>query len=92
MDHNALGRPARGTARVRAGLGVAAVLAIALPTLMPTTAQADPANSAATMQWATETLAPGVQVRTGTIRNVDVTPTWTVAVQRGGRPAQSTCP
>ncbi|MFI6493801.1 phosphodiester glycosidase family protein [Streptomyces sp. NPDC050564] len=84
MDHNALARPARGTARVRAGLGVAAVLAIALPSLMPATAQADPANSAATMQWATETLAPGVQVRTGAIRNVDITPTWTVAVQSPG--------
>ncbi|MFJ4830355.1 phosphodiester glycosidase family protein [Streptomyces sp. NPDC088747] len=90
MDHNALdeaphraapGRSARGTARVRAGLGVAAVLAVAVPSLMPTAAQADPASRAATTQWSTETLAPGVQVRTGTIRHTGVTHTWTITVQ-----------
>ncbi|GGN96372.1 hypothetical protein GCM10011579_097770 [Streptomyces albiflavescens] len=84
MDHNALGKPARGVARVRAGLGLAAVLAVAVPSLMPTTAEADPAIPAATTQWSTETLAPGVEVRTGTFRHPDVTHTWTVAVQSPG--------
>ncbi len=84
MDHNALGRPARGTARMRAGIGVAAVLAAVVPSLMPTTAKAEPAIRASTTQWSTETLAPGVQVRTGTIRHADVTHTWTVAVQSPG--------
>lgn len=67
-----------------AGLGIAAVLAVAVPSLSPTAAEADPAIPAATKQWSTETLAPGVQVPTGTIRHADVTPTWTVAVQSSG--------
>ncbi|MEV0635372.1 hypothetical protein AB0I77_10475 [Streptomyces sp. NPDC050619] len=89
MDHNApgrpgRGRPVRGTARMRAGLGVAAVLAVAGPSLMPTAAEAGPAVPAPATQWSTQTLAPGVQVRTGPIRHADVTPTWTVAVQSPG--------
>ncbi|MFE6173604.1 phosphodiester glycosidase family protein [Streptomyces sp. NPDC056464] len=84
MDHNALGRSARGTARVRACLGIAAVLAVAVPSLMPTQAQADPASHVATTQWSTETLAPGLEVRTGTITHPDVTHSWTVAVQSPG--------
>ncbi|MEU3978740.1 phosphodiester glycosidase family protein [Streptomyces sp. NPDC026672] len=77
----------RRTPRVRAGLGAtAAVLAVVAPTLVPAAAQADTAQAgtarhgAASAQWSTETVAPGVQVRTGTVRN-DTTPTWTVAVQ-----------
>ncbi|MGP3980161.1 phosphodiester glycosidase family protein [Streptomyces sp. KR80] len=69
---------------MRAGLGVAAVLAVAIPSLMPTAAEADPASPAATTQWSTQTLASGVQVRTGTIRHPDVTHTWTVAVPSPG--------
>ncbi len=84
MDRNALGRPARGTARMRTGIGLAAVLAVAVPSLMPTAAKAEPGVPASTTQWSTETLAPGVQVRTGTIRHADVTHTWTVTVQSPG--------
>ncbi|MEV2212883.1 phosphodiester glycosidase family protein [Streptomyces sp. NPDC050997] len=84
MDHNALGRSARDIAHVRAGLGFAAVLAVAAAYLTPTAAEADPASRAATTQWSTETLAPGLEVRTGTIRHADVTHSWTVAVQSPG--------
>ncbi|MFC7649277.1 hypothetical protein ACFQX6_59385 [Streptosporangium lutulentum] len=43
-------------------------------------------------QWTTRTVAPGVEVRTGTIRNPAATPGWTVTVQaavtsRFGTPA-----
>ncbi|MGD1221477.1 phosphodiester glycosidase family protein [Streptomyces krungchingensis] len=69
---------------MRTGIGLAAVLAVAVPSLMPTAAKAEPGMPASTTQWSTETLAPGVQVRTGTIRHADVTHTWTVTVQSPG--------
>lgn len=87
MNHRAVSRVAPGTARIsatartRATVGAAAVLAAVVASLAPTAAQAAPVNSAADAQWSTETLAPGVQVRTGTVQHPGVTHTWTVTVQ-----------
>ncbi|WP_330283273.1 phosphodiester glycosidase family protein [Streptomyces sp. NBC_00588] len=73
--------PTRATARIRAAVGAAAVLAAVVPCLAPTAAQAAPAHLATDVQWSTETLAPGVQVRTGTVRHPGARHTWTVTVQ-----------
>jgi exopolysaccharide biosynthesis protein len=85
MNHRAFGRSsrtvARTTARTRAGLGAAALIAVVVPAGAPAPAQAAPAAVTALAQWSTETLAPGVELRTGTVRHTDVTPTWSVTVQ-----------
>lgn len=82
MNHRAFGRSSRTTVRTRAGLGAAALIAVVVPAGAP--AQAAPANTAAgavSTQWTTQTLAPGVELRTGTVLHPDVTHTWTVTVQ-----------
>jgi Phosphodiester glycosidase len=71
--------------RVRAALGAAAALACVAPCLLQGTAHAAP--SAATggpsgsVEWSVQTLAPGVQVRTGALRNPAAHPYWTITVQ-----------
>ncbi|MGY6018042.1 phosphodiester glycosidase family protein [Streptomyces spinosirectus] len=84
MNLRAFGRSSRSTARTRVGLGAAALLAVVVPAGAPAPAQAAPADTtaaAALAQWSSETLAPGVELRTGTVRHTDVTHTWTVTVQ-----------
>ncbi|MFF8862632.1 phosphodiester glycosidase family protein [Streptomyces sp. NPDC015139] len=84
MSHSALGRRPRATTRARAGLGVAAVLSVVGPFLAPATAQAGAGESAApraVTHWSARTAAPGVQVRTATVRHAEAVHTWTVAVQ-----------
>ena len=46
----------------------------------PASAQTD-SHGPVSAQWTTQTVAPGVQVRTGTIRDAAAVPTWTVTVQ-----------
>ncbi|WP_405150538.1 phosphodiester glycosidase family protein [Sphaerisporangium sp. NBC_01403] len=82
MDH----RPARGRGpRARLALSVAAALAVAGPLSISGVAAADapPALSSdrVTADWTTRTVAPGVEVRTGTLRNPAAAPSWTVTVQ-----------
>ncbi|AWS45704.1 phosphodiester glycosidase family protein [Streptosporangium sp. 'caverna'] len=96
-------RPGLGrSSRARLALGVAAVLAVAAPlSISGVAAAAEPAVPAVSTasngggtaaQWTTRTVAPGVEVRTGTVRNPAATPGWTVTVQaavtsRFGTPA-----
>ncbi|GGQ28924.1 phosphodiester glycosidase family protein [Streptosporangium pseudovulgare] len=80
----------RGT-RARLTLYAATALAVAAPLSISSVAAADsrtvPAASTAsatgpaTEQWTTRTVAPGVEVRTGTIRNPAAAPAWAVTVQ-----------
>ncbi|MFD5112163.1 phosphodiester glycosidase family protein [Streptomyces sp. NPDC058391] len=81
--------------RIRIALGTAVVLAAVNPWTVSDVAQAAaPAapvsvsaptsasgSGSASVRWTTERVAPGVQVRTGVIRNTGVTPVWTVTVQ-----------
>ncbi|MFE6755502.1 phosphodiester glycosidase family protein [Streptomyces sp. NPDC057684] len=80
--------PARGAAlrssRVRAGLAAAAVLAVVGPSPLPAVAEADTVPTAATEQWSTQTLAPGVEVRTVALQHPGVTHSWTVTIQAPG--------
>ena len=95
-------RPGLGrSSRARLALGVATVLAVAAPlAISGVAAAAEPAvpavstasNGGSAAQWTTRTVAPGVEVRTGTVRNPAAAPTWTVTVQaavtsRFGTPA-----
>jgi exopolysaccharide biosynthesis protein len=76
--------------RARLALGVAA-LALVAPLSVSGVAAADtpaalaasasPATSGTTAQWTTRTVAPGVEVRTGTLENPAAAPGWTVTVQ-----------
>lgn len=80
------------SSRARLALYVAAV-AVTVPLSIPAVAAADvpaaPTASASTAsaaggttaQWTTQTVAPGVEVRTGTVRNSAAAPSWTVTVQ-----------
>ncbi|MFV5993206.1 phosphodiester glycosidase family protein [Streptomyces sp. NPDC056231] len=84
---NAVGtRPIRSV-RTRAVLAAAVALAAVTPWTASGVAQADsPAaapsvTSPATARWTTQTVAPGVQVRTGLLRHPDAAPTWTITVQ-----------
>jgi exopolysaccharide biosynthesis protein len=75
----------------RLTLYVATALAVAAPLSISTVAAADaqavPLASTAsaagvtTAQWTTRTVAPGVEVRTGTVRNPAASPAWSVTVQ-----------
>ncbi|MFE6955719.1 phosphodiester glycosidase family protein [Streptomyces sp. NPDC057696] len=80
--------PARGAAlrssRVRAGLAAAVVLAVVGPSPLPAVAEADTVPTAATEQWSTQTLAPGVEVRTVALQHPGVTHSWTVTIQAPG--------
>ncbi|MFD4975505.1 phosphodiester glycosidase family protein [Streptomyces sp. NPDC058424] len=73
--------------RTRAALATALVLTAVTPWTVSGVAQAAaPATAAAaadssTAQWTTQTVAPGVEVRTGVLRHADAAPTWTVTVQ-----------
>ncbi|WP_327233280.1 phosphodiester glycosidase family protein [Streptomyces sp. NBC_01317] len=81
----------RRTLRGRLTLAVAFGLAAAVTLAVPGVAQADapvaftgavgPISASSQVRWTTETVAPGVQVRTGVLRNAGVTPVWTVTVQ-----------
>ncbi|GAA1017702.1 hypothetical protein Aple_024590 [Acrocarpospora pleiomorpha] len=68
----------------RAGLGMAIALAVAVPGPISGVVAADtPPIPAAgtTAEWTTRTVAPGVEVRTGTLRNAAASPSWTVTVR-----------
>ncbi|WP_405986853.1 phosphodiester glycosidase family protein [Streptomyces sp. NBC_00872] len=81
--------------RTRIALGAAVVLAAVNPLTLSGAAQAvapaapvalsapAPTSASAFQQtrWETDTVAPGVQVRTGVIQNKGVTPVWTVTIQ-----------
>ncbi|GAA4592417.1 phosphodiester glycosidase family protein [Planotetraspora phitsanulokensis] len=82
--------PSRGRTRARFALGVAALAVIAPLSVSGVAAADTPAAPAvvagqaaegATTQWTTRTVAPGVEVRTGTLRNPAAAPGWTVTVQ-----------
>ncbi|MYZ36085.1 MULTISPECIES: phosphodiester glycosidase family protein [unclassified Streptomyces] len=78
---------ARRILRTRVALGAAVVLAAVNPLTLSGSAQAlAPAAPVAVsasqqVQWKTDTVAPGVQVRTGVIQNKGVTPVWTITFQ-----------
>ncbi len=77
----------RRAARSRTLLTAVAVLAVVAPVGLTDPAQAaSPASAAGavTAQWTTRTVAPGVQVRTGTLRRAGAAPSWTVTVQDPG--------
>ncbi|MFE4173592.1 phosphodiester glycosidase family protein [Streptomyces sp. NPDC056909] len=81
--------------RTRIALGAAVVLAAVNPLTLSGAAQAvapaapvalsapAPTSASAFQQtrWETDTVAPGVRVRTGVIQNKGVTPVWTVTIQ-----------
>ncbi|WP_229896191.1 phosphodiester glycosidase family protein [Streptomyces cinerochromogenes] len=85
----------RRSARVRTRLATTVVLALTVPALLPGPAEARPAPTAVTGQrttatgqrttatehWTTQTLAPGVTVRTGVLRHPGAEHAWTVTVQ-----------
>lgn len=75
------GRPSRLALRLAMALAVAAPLGLAGPTA--TASPESPAGpvSPATAHWTTQTLAPGVEIRTGTLTNPSADPRWTVTVQ-----------
>ncbi|MGY5121412.1 phosphodiester glycosidase family protein [Streptomyces sp. 900105755] len=70
-----------GTRRTTVGIATA-VLAVLAPFVLsrPASAQTE-SHGPVSSEWTTQTVAPGVQVRTGTIRNTASVPTWTVTVQ-----------
>ncbi len=73
----------RPAVRTRTALATMAVLAAAAPLTLAGPARADaPAGApgGVTSQWSTRTLAPGVQVSTGSLRRADAHPFWTVGV------------
>ncbi|MER5179516.1 phosphodiester glycosidase family protein [Streptomyces sp. NPDC002896] len=84
---------ARRHRRTRVALGAAVALAAINPLMFSGVAgAATPAGTAApayqaqdttpaTEHWTTQTVAPGVQVRTGVIERAGAAPTWTVTVQ-----------
>jgi Phosphodiester glycosidase/SPOR domain len=72
-------RAAARSPRVRAVLSAVAALACVTPCLLQGTAHA--AASPVTQDWTVQTLAPGVQVRAGTVRRADAKPFWTITVQ-----------
>ncbi|GAA4562592.1 phosphodiester glycosidase family protein [Planotetraspora kaengkrachanensis] len=83
-------RPGSGRTRARFALGVAALAVIAPLTVSGVAAADTPAAPAVsaeqaakgvTAQWTTRTVAPGVEVRTGTLRDSAAAPGWTVTVQ-----------
>ncbi|WP_066942830.1 phosphodiester glycosidase family protein [Streptomyces lushanensis] len=88
---------ARRVPRTRVALGAAVVLAAVNPLTLSGPARAlapaapvaltAPASASASpsafqqVRWRTDTVAPGVQVRTGVVQNKGVTPVWTITVQ-----------
>ncbi|MEZ0074871.1 hypothetical protein [Planotetraspora sp. GP83] len=82
-------RPGRPAVRVRAGLSAAAGLVVILSSGLYGTAQAEVSGQAgqpsasdlATSQWSTRIVAPGVEVRTGTVTHAGAAPVWTIGVQ-----------
>jgi len=68
--------------RARARFAVTAVLALAVPVVVPGGAEARSAHTSSSVitQWSTETLAPGVTVRSGVVRTA-ATHSWTVTIQ-----------
>jgi exopolysaccharide biosynthesis protein len=92
----AIAWPARRAASTRAVLTACVVAALASSGLYGTaraatvaSAPASPVSAAdsgiaqdsGTAQWSTRTVAPGVEVRSGTIQHAGVAPAWTVTVQ-----------
>ncbi|MGW2936992.1 phosphodiester glycosidase family protein [Streptomyces sp. NPDC001156] len=81
MGHN----DTRSPARPRLLVSAAAVLAVVASGGVWGTAQAAAPGPAApardAIKWTTQTIAPGVQVRSATIDRADAKPAWTVTVQ-----------
>ncbi|MFJ1596200.1 phosphodiester glycosidase family protein [Streptomyces sp. NPDC088261] len=77
----------RGRLTVAVAFGLAAAVTLAVPgvarahTPVTLTGTAAPASASPQARWTTETVGPGVQVRTGVLRNTRVTPVWTVTLQ-----------
>ncbi|NUS88526.1 MAG: sporulation protein, partial [Streptomyces sp.] len=67
---------ARRGPRTRVALAVASTIALTVPA--PAQAAAHSVTAPAQVHWTTRTVAPGVQMRTGTIQHPDAEPTWTV--------------
>ncbi|MEU6490770.1 phosphodiester glycosidase family protein [Streptomyces sp. NPDC046984] len=81
-----MGHKHRSAARARVLLGAATVCAVVAAGGVWGTAEAAPRSAAAApatdaITWTTQTIAPGVQVRSATIENADAAPVWTVTVQ-----------
>lgn len=86
-------RGARRTVRTRAALAAAVALvgvntltvsgaAQAVAVSAPASAHAPvPASAFQQVQWKTDTVAPGIQVRSGVLQNKGAAPVWTVTVQ-----------
>lgn len=69
---------ARRGPRTRVALAVASTIALTVPA--PAQAAAHSVTAPAQVHWTTRTVAPGVQMRTGTIQHPDAEPTWTVTI------------
>jgi exopolysaccharide biosynthesis protein len=69
--------------RTRGGLATIAVLAAVTQLGTGGPARAD-VPGRAVAQWTTQAVAPGVEVRTGSIRDLGAAPSWTVSVKRPG--------
>ncbi|WP_225850985.1 phosphodiester glycosidase family protein [Streptomyces sp. HPF1205] len=65
----------------RALLGAAAVVAAFVPLVLAGGPPAQ-ADTAVQGQWTVRTVAPGVEVRAGTLRDATAAPSWTVTVRR----------
>ncbi|MDT0543181.1 MULTISPECIES: phosphodiester glycosidase family protein [Streptomyces] len=85
-------RAARRGARRRGAIAVAATIALTVinpwavpgPAQAATPAAAKPAPTAAAKSvtdWTTRTVAPGIELRTGVIKDPDAKPSWTVTIQ-----------
>ena len=91
MDKSKGGAP-RG--RGRTLLGAVTVLAAVVPLAVTGPARADAPAGGGT-QWTTQQVAPGVEVRTGTLHDTAAAPSWTVTVQdpsTGGFPVRPSTP
>lgn len=80
--HPPVGRAAaRRGVRTRSVVTATAVLAAVAPFVMCGPARAAAPAAPVTARWTTRTLAPGVQLRSATLRRADSHPSWTVTVQ-----------
>ncbi|WP_236062455.1 phosphodiester glycosidase family protein [Actinacidiphila acididurans] len=74
-------------ARIRSGrsvLGAVAVVAAVAPLGLTGPARAQEPAAGPQATWTVQDVAPGVQVRTGTIRDASAAPSWTVTVKDPG--------
>ncbi|SEO43573.1 phosphodiester glycosidase family protein [Actinacidiphila rubida] len=80
--NRAKGGPRAGTRTALAvAVALAAVTPVAFEAAAAQAADAGPAAGPVPAQWTTQDVAPGVQVRTGTLRNAAAAPSWTVTVK-----------